>query len=453
MSPQYPQGNVFYRNLHYSYPLISHGQGLFLYDTNGKRYLDGSGGAAVVNIGHGVREVAESLSHQALKTGYTSGMHFSHIPVEKLAEHVSEFIPFPDAKLYFLSSGSEAIEASVKLARQYWVERNKNTKVHIISRKPSYHGNTLGALALSAREHYKDTFRPLLAENEKIPAPYCYRCFWKEQYPDCQLKCAYELEKTILKLGKENVSAFLTEVIGGASSGASVPPAEYFQIVRRICDEHEVLLIVDEIMTGIGRTGKWLACHHFDLSPDIIVMGKGLTSGYFPLSALAVKQGIVDALYKNGKSFLHAQTFSHHPVGCSAGLATLEYLKKNRLVDQSLKMGKVLKEELSPLLSHPHVGDIRGKGLLVGIEFVSEKETKKPFPRDKKYVEHFLSQAMERGLILWPNVAQADGVNGDLILLAPPFIISQNEISQIVKTLEEVLSEMKKTYEGGRNEK
>jgi len=442
MNRQYPQGHVFYRNLHYSYPLINHGQGAYLYDTDGKKYLDASGGAAVVNIGHGVKEVAGAILSQAQKVGYISGMHFSHLPVENLAEQLSKLLPFSEGKVYFLTSGSEAIEASIKLARQYWVERGQETKFRLISRKPSYHGNTLAALSVSAREHYKDIYQPMLMESSKIPAPYCYRCFWEEEYPDCQIKCAYELEKNIQKLGKENVSAFITEVIGGASLGAAVPPAEYFQIVRKICDEYELLLIVDEVMTGAGRTGKWLACHHFDFTPDIIVMGKGITSGYFPLSALAVKKNIVDAISKNDRNFLHAQTYSHHPVGCSAGLATLDFIKKNKLVEKSSKMGKAFTEELSSLLTHPHVGDIRGKGLFLGIEFVEDKNSKKPFVREKKYVENFLSKAMERGLVLWPNVGHADGINGDLILLAPPFIITKKEISQISKILGMVLEEM-----------
>lgn len=442
MNRRYPRGHVFYRNLHHSYPLISHGQGTYLYDTDGKKYLDASGGAAVVNIGHGVKEVAEAIFSQAQKVGYISGMHFSHSPVENLAEQLAELLPFSEGKVYFLTSGSEAVEASMKLARQYWVERGQGTKFRLISRKPSYHGNTLAALSISAREHYKDIYRPMLMESSKIPAPYCYRCHWGGEYPDCQIKCAYELEKNVQKLGKENVSAFITEVIGGASLGAAVPPVEYFQIIRQICDEYEILLIVDEVMTGAGRTGKWLACHHFDFAPDIIVMGKGITSGYFPLSALAVKKDIVDSISNRRRSFLHAQTYSHHPVGCAAGLATLDFIKKNKLVEQSSKMGEALREELSSLLSHPQVGDIRGRGLFLGIEFVEVKKTKKPFAREKKYVERLLSKAMEKGLILWPNVGQADGLNGDLILIAPPFIINLKEISQIYDILGKILEEM-----------
>jgi len=443
MRLHYSEGHVFYRNLHYSYPVISYGRKSCLYDEDGKKYLDASGGASVVNIGHGVKEVTGALSRQAEKIGYLNGLQFTHYPVEKLAEEISKILPFPEAKVYFLTSGSETTEASIKLARQYWVEKGYKNKFRLISCKPSYHGNTLAALSLSAREHYQNIFRPLLSESIKIPAPYCYRCSWKEKFPACKMKCAHELEKSILKSGKENVSAFIVEVIGGASTGAAVPPVDYFQIVRKICDKYEVLLIVDEIMTGVGRTGKWLAFHHFDLVPDLIVLGKGLTGGYFPLSALVVKKEIVDSLYKKGKSFIHAQTYSHHPVGCAAGLATLSYIKKNSLVDKSLIMGDALLKELSPLISHPHVGDIRGKGLLLGIEFVQEKKSKKPFPRKRKYVEEFLSKAMDKGLILWSNTGLADGMNGDLILLAPPFIISQEEISQIFNVLRDILFKMK----------
>lgn len=442
MAPHYPQGNVFYRNLHYSYPLIDYGQGVYLYDVEGKKYLDASGGAAVVNIGHGVKEVVEEIARQAQKVGYLNGLQFSHYPVEALAEEISRFLPYPEGRVYFLSSGSEAIEASIKLARQYWVERGQTSKFHVISRRPSYHGNTLAALSLSAREHYKKIFQPMLKENSKIPAPYCYRCLWHEEYPSCGIKCALELEKEILKLGEENVSAFLIEVIGGASTGAAVPPPEYFQIVHAICEKYEILLIVDEVMTGMGRTGKWLACDHYEFSPDIIVMGKGLTGGYFPLSAVAVRSEIVDSISKGGRSFLHAQTYAHHPIGCAAGLATLHYIKKNNLVKKCSEMGDILKKKLLSLLAHSHVGDIRGKGLLLGVEFVSEKKRKKPFLREKKYVEHFLSKAMERGLILWPNIGHADGINGDLVLIAPPFIINQGEISQIFTILEEILFEI-----------
>ena len=444
MTVRYPQGNVFYRNLHHSFPIITHGEGAYLYDTSGNRYLDASGGAAVVNIGHGTKEIAAAVSSQAQKAGYINGTQFSHVPVETLATLVSKFLPFPDGKVYFLTSGSEAVEASIKLARQYWVERGRPSKHQVIARKPSYHGNTLAALSLSDRRHYKDIYGPMLMKTSMVPAPYCYRCFCGEVYPSCGIKCAFELEKQIQVIGEENVSAFLTEVIGGGSTGAAVPPPEYFSAIRKICDRNEILLIVDEIMTGIGRTGEWLACHHFDLKPDIIIMGKGLTSGYIPLSAIAAPREIVDILYSNGRSFMHAQTFAHHPVGCAAGVATLDYIKNYNLLQKCNTSGTLLKETISSISSERDVGDIRGKGLLIGIEFVQDKKARTPFPRELGYTEKFVANALKKGLVVWPNVGHADGINGDLILLAPPFIIEKDEISLICRVLNETLDEMKK---------
>jgi adenosylmethionine-8-amino-7-oxononanoate aminotransferase len=446
MEYRYPGGNVLYRNLHRSFPLIRSGRGSYLYDINGKKYLDGSGGAAVVNIGHGVKEVAAALSRQAGKAAYLSGVQFTHEPVEKLAARVSSFLPSRDARVFFLTSGSEAIEASIKLARQYWVESGKPEKYRVISLSPSYHGNTLAALSLSARKHYQEAFRPLLLKSARIPAPYCYRCPWDLAPSDCGVKCAHELERTIERLGREKVSAFIGEVIGGSSTGASVPPDDYWRTVRKICDRNEVLLIADEVMTGIGRTGKWLACHHFGLVPDIIVMGKGLTSGYFPLSAVAAKKGLLEPIRKKGKNFLHAQTFAHHPVGCATALATLDYLEGHDLISRCSQMGRKLLSKLKRLLRHPHVGDVRGKGLLIGVEFVRDKKKKTPFPRAEKYVESFIAEALERGLVLWPNIGHADGTNGDLVMVAPPFAIKEDEISLIRDKLESTLAEMERMF-------
>jgi adenosylmethionine-8-amino-7-oxononanoate aminotransferase len=265
-------------------------------------------------------------------------------------------------------------------------------------------------------------------------------------YPACGLKCAYELDTAIKKLGRENVAGFITEVIGGATTGAAVPPQKYFRAIRKICDQNEVLLITDEVMTGVGRTGKWLASDHFGLVPDIIILGKGLTGGYFPLSAVASKKEIVDVLFDRGKSFLHAQTFSHHPVGCAAGVAALDYIEKHRLVDRCARIGKDLLRKTAAFLSDPHVGDVRGRGLLIGVEFVKDKKSKKPFPRKQKYVENFLARAMEKGLVFWWNTGQADGHNGDLILLAPPYIITDKDIALIHEKMAEVLEEMARIF-------
>ncbi|MFZ2055040.1 MAG: aspartate aminotransferase family protein [Candidatus Aminicenantales bacterium] len=443
---QFPQGSVLYRNFHKSFPLIKSGRGSCLYDFNGKEYLDGSGGAAVVNIGHGVKDVAAALSRQAGKAAYLSGVQFTHEPVEKLAAMVALFLPFRNGKVFFLTSGSEAIEASIKLARQYWIESGQPRKYRVISLSPSYHGNTLAALSLSARKHYQEAFRPLLLKSARIPAPYCYRCPWNLAPADCGVKCAHELEKAIARIGREKVSAFIGEVIGGSSTGASVPPREYWQTVRRICDRNDVLLIADEVMTGAGRTGKWLACHHYDLLPDIVVMGKGLTSGYFPLSAVAAKAALLEPIFKHGKNFLHAQTFAHHPVGCAAGLATLNYLSDNDLIARCARVGKILKRKLERFLDHPQVGDIRGKGLLIGVEFVRDKKKKTPFPRKQKYAEAFIAEALDRGLVLWPNIGHADSTNGDLVMVAPPFVIQEDEISEMLEKIESTLAEMERKF-------
>jgi adenosylmethionine-8-amino-7-oxononanoate aminotransferase len=443
---QYPQGNVFYRDLRRPFPLIKSGRGAYLYDLQGKKYLDGSGGAAVVNIGHGVKEIAAALSGQASRAAYLNGLQFTHFPVEELAEEVAAILPFSGGKVYFLTSGSEAIEASIKLARQYWLEQGKSRKFRVISRKPSYHGSTMAALSLSARKHYQEAFKPMLPPGHRIPAPYCYRCPWDEAYPACAVKCAYELEKEIKKLGRDTVSAFVTEVIGGSSTGAAVPPKEYFRIIRNICRKNDVLLIADEVMTGIGRTGKWLASEHFGLVPDIVVLGKGLTSGYFPLSAVAAKRAIADVLFKRGRNFLHAQTFAQHPVGCAAGLATLRLLRRNDLVSRCRSIGSALIRDLASLRSRVHVGDIRGKGLLIGVEFVQNQAKKTPFPRTAKYAERFVAKSLEKGLVLWPNVGHADGTNGDLVLVAPPFTIGAREVSLIRRRMEKTLLEMESLF-------
>jgi adenosylmethionine-8-amino-7-oxononanoate aminotransferase len=254
------------------------------------------------------------------------------------------------------------------------------------------------------------------------------------------------LERTIDEIGRQKVSAFIGEVIGGSSTGASVPPPEYWEVIRRICDRSEVLLISDEVMTGAGRTGKWLAGQHFDLVPDIIVMGKGLTSGYLPLSAMAAKKELVDAIREKGESFLHHQTYAHHPVACAAGLATLDYLGRHGLIARCARMGKRLKQKLDGLLEHPHVGDVRGKGLFLGVEFVADKKKKTPFPREKKYAETFVAGALANGLVVWPNVGQADGTNGDLVMVAPPFVIGEEEADELLGKFKAALAVMERKF-------
>lgn len=424
---RYPQTGVFYRALDREFPLAVKGEGCWLVDDAGKRYLDACGGAYVANLGHGVSAVTDAVAEQIRKVAYVNGTAFTNEPAEALAAELRGLNPKGLDFAYFLSSGSEAVEAALKLARQHWVEAGKPGKHKIIARTPGYHGNTLLALSASAREHYKRMFGPWLVPVTMIPAPYPYR----RDAADPAMS-AKALEEAILKEGAETVAAFIAEPVGGSSTGGSVPPADYFKDVRRVCDEHGVLFIADEVLSGSGRTGKWAAIGHFGVTPDIMTLGKGLSGGYVPLSAVIATEKVIAPIAKGSGAFKHAQTFSHSPAICAAGLAAVRHIKKEKLVERCARMGAVLHEKLSPLLDHPVVGDVRGKGLLAGIEFVADKPSKRPFKRSLKFAETFTQVAQDEGLLVWPNTGHADGENGDLVMLAPPFIITDAEIDELV---------------------
>ena len=424
---RYPETGVLYRSLDREFPMITRGEGCWLIDDAGRRYLDACGGAYVANLGHGVSEVADAVAEQIRKVAYVNGTAFTNEPAEQLAAELRTLSPKGLDFAYFLSSGSEAVEAALKLARQHWVESGKPGKHKIIARTPGYHGNTLLALSASAREQYKKMFGPWLVPVTMIPAPYPYRCA-----PDSPAMTAEALEEAILKEGADTVCAFIAEPVGGSSTGASVPPRGYFKRVREICDKHSVLFIADEVLSGSGRTGKWAAIEHFGVTPDIMTLGKGLSGGYVPLSAVLATKKILDPIAAGSGAFKHAQTFSHSPAICAAGLAAVRHIKKHGLVARSAEMGAVLQRKLAPLLELPSVGDVRGIGLLAGIEFVADKKTKAPFPRSLKFAETFIAKAQDAGLILWPNTGHADGVSGDLVMIAPPFTITEMEIDEIV---------------------
>ena len=431
----YPDSHVFYRKLGHAYPKIVRGEGCWLIDDSGKRYLDAVGGAYVANLGHSNPEIAEAMAQQARQFGYLSGTMFTHGPVEELAAEIAETLPGDLSKLYFLCSGSEAVEAALKLARQYWIERGRPSKNRIIALAPGYHGSTLLALSASAREAYKAMFRPWLVDVHRIPASYPYRCECGGQSPTCPVCSGSVLEEAIVRLGADQVAAFIAEPVGGSSTGGSTPRPEYFRRVREICDRHDVLLIADEVLVGVGRTGTWWAMEPYGVAPDIMTLGKGISGGYAALSAIAAPKRIVDAVAKGSGAFMHAQTFSHHPVACAAGVATMRYLKDHKLVERCARMGRILHERLAPLAQLPHVGDVRGRGLLAGIEFVEDKATRAPFPRAARFAETFADAALDAGLTVWPNVGHADGTSGDLAMIAPPFIVTEDEIGEIVSRL------------------
>lgn len=423
--------HLFRRKLSSLPSIAVQGQGVWIEDSVGNRYLDAAGGCAVVNIGHGVAEIAQSMAHQVHTLTYVNGTQFTHPAAESLASALAPHLEatLPNPQCFFMCTGTEAVEAAIKLARQIWVIRGQTGKTRFISRTPSYHGSSLTGLSLSAREHYKIPFGPYLQEDWlKIPSP---------QGDGEDLDRARVLDEAIKCVGSETIAAFIAEPISGSSTGAVVPDEGYWERVQDICHQHDILLIADEVMCGMGRTGKWLASEHFGLKPDIITLGKGLNSGYAPLSAMVAKGTLVEEIKDSGFNFLHAGTYTHTPLICATGLAVLQYLEKHQLVDRAAKQGNKLHWALNESIQGlPYVGKIRGKGLFAGVEILEVPNTRKPFPRLMRAVEKLVSIAASRhGLILWPNVGHINGQDGDLVILAPPFTISDEELHLLIEKL------------------
>lgn len=437
---KHPFGHVFYRRPAHPHPMIERGEGVYLYDTEGRRYLDASGGAIVANIGHGVREVVEAMADQAASVAYIHPTMFTSQPLEAYAQALAEVVPLPDARFYFLCSGSEAVETAIKLARQVQIARGEAERYLIIGRWGSYHGTTLGALAVTGKPAMRNVYVPLLRDMPHISPPYCYRCPFGLIRPMCELRCAEALEIEIKRAGARNVAAFIAEPISGATLGAVVPPPEYWPRVRQICDQYGLLLIADEVMTGFGRTGRWFGIEHWHVVPDIITMGKGTTGGYFPLSITAVRGEWVETIAALG-DFIHGGTFSHHAVGAAVGLATLHYLQKHELITAAARKGKLLGAKLQAALGKlPCVGDIRGIGLMWGVEFVADRATKMPFPPKHHFAQRVADMAFEQGLILYPGHGGVDGEAGDHVMVAPPLIITEEQMDELVARLAKAIS-------------
>ena len=430
----HPHGNVFYRTMNHPRPMIARGEGIYLYDESGKRYIDGSGGPLVVNVGHGRSEIVEAMTAQAAAAAYVHAIMFTSEPLEQYAAELAAVVPLPGPRFYFLSSGSEVVEGAIKLARQIQMARGEEKRNIVLSRWQSYHGMTLGALAVSGRAGLRAPYLDMFHDMPHIPAPYVYR------HPTDGVTLADRLEETILAYGAENVAGFIAEPISGASLGAAVPPDDYWPRVREICDRHGVLLIADEVLVGLGRTGAWWALDHWNIVPDILVTSKGTAGGYFPLGFIAARGEDVEQVRLKLGDFNHGGTFSHHAVGAAAGLATLRILQRERLIENSAAMGarldKALREQLG---DHPNVGDIRGRGLFRGIELVSDRATKQPFPLSDGIARRIWSRAFELGLVIYYSTGCADGKNGDVIMLGPPLIINQAQIEEMVGLLREAI--------------
>lgn len=434
--------HVFYRNLRKTYPTAVRAEGVYIYDSDGKAYIDGSGGAVVVTIGHGVQEIQEAMLKQAGEIAFAHGSQFTSQAAVALAGKIIAISPKGMNRVYFLSGGSEAVETAVKMARQYQVDRGVPSKYKVISRWTSYHGNTLGALALGGHTGRRKYYLPLLQHTPHIAPAYCYRCPFGRQPESCQLECAEELEKTILYEGPDAVSAFIAEPVVGATAGALVPKDGYFQRIREICDRYDVLLIVDEVMSGVGRTGKNFAVDHWGVVPDMIVGCKGLASGYTPVFCVVTTEAIHGAIKEGTGNFVHGHTYSQNPLSCSIGCAVLDYLRDHDLVNQCAARGVYLLRKLENLFKYPIVGDVRGLGLMAGVEFVKNRGTKEPFDPKLKLNALIGTRAFDKGLITYPGGGGADGIRGDHILLAPPFVITEEQIDRLVDILDESIAEI-----------
>jgi adenosylmethionine-8-amino-7-oxononanoate aminotransferase len=439
-SHRYPDGNVFYRKLTRDYPLITRGEGCWLFGDDGKRYLDGSGGAFVANLGHGIGEIADAMAEQARKVAYVTGMYYTTEVGEHFCSALAALAPGDLDYVYPLCSGSEAVEAALKLARQYWVETGRPAKHKILALTPGYHGNTLLALSASAREHYKKLYKDWLVDVPRVPAPYGFRCACGGKPPYCDACSGNALETVIIEEGPDTIAAFIAEPVGGSSTGASVPNPGYWRRVRDICNRYGILFVADEVLCGAGRTGTFSAIEQFGVVPDLIVFGKGIAGGYAPLSALVAPRRIVDPVAQLAGAFVHAQTYSHHAVSCAAGLAALRYLQHHDLVARVASTSAAFFAALKPLRAHPHVGDIRGIGLLAGIEFVADQQTRMPLRRSEKFAERFTEAAIVEELVVWPNVGHLPIGDGDIIMLAPPFTITAEECAELAARLGRALA-------------
>jgi len=437
--------HIFPRHTKANLPIASHGQGCYLFDTDGNRYLDASGGAAVSCLGHAHPTVIAALHAQLDSLTYAHTSFFTSEPAERLARRLVDQAPAGLDRVYLVSGGSEAVEAALKLARQYFTEIGQPQRRKIIARRQSYHGNTLGALAAGGNQWRRAQFDPLLIDTHHIAPCYAYRGQHADETEwDYGQRMANELEQKIIELGAENVMAFIVEPVVGATAGAVPPVDGYFKHIRDICDQYGVLLILDEVMCGMGRTGTLYACDQDGIAPDILCIAKGLGAGYQPIGAALCSAKIYGAIEQGSGFFQHGHTYLGHPMAAAAANAVLDVFFDQGVLDQVTPLGQDLQSRLEQAFGqHPHVGDIRGRGLFRGIEFVSDRDTKTPFDPALGLAGKLKKTAQANGLLCYPMAGTIDGRMGDHILLAPPFIMQNDDmddlLAKLVKTVDDVL--------------
>jgi adenosylmethionine-8-amino-7-oxononanoate aminotransferase len=429
---------ILHRHLHHTPPTAVRGEGVWITDSEGRRYLDASGGAAVSCLGHGHPDVIAAMHAQIDRLAYAHTGFFTTEVAEALAARLVRGAPGNASHAYFVSGGSEAVEAALKMARQYFLEKGEPQRTHFIARRQSYHGNTLGALAVGGNAWRREPFAPILIEATHLSPCYPYREMQPGETPEAYgLRLAQELEDAIVRLGEGRVIAFVAETVGGATAGVLTPVPGYFRAVREVCDRHGVLLILDEVMCGMGRTGSLHACEQEGVVPDLLVVAKGLGGGYQPIGAVLAQAPIVEAMSSGSGFFQHGHTYLGHAVACAAALAVQHVIERDGLIAQVRSRGAFLESLLGETFaSHPNVGDIRGRGLFWGVELVQDRSSKAPFDPALRLHARIKREAMARGLMVYPMGGTVDGRYGDHVLLAPPFIASEADMAMIGERLQ-----------------
>lgn len=434
--------HVFYRDLHRDYPVLERGDGVYLYDVAGKRYIDGSAGALVCSLGHGHREVAEHMRTQAARLEFVPIARFTHGPQVELAARLVALAGPGLPYSYFVSGGSEAVETAIKMARQYHTEKGHPGRFLVIGRQPAYHGNTLACLAAGAHPGRRRPYEPYLMPSPKIELPHCSSCPYHLTYPACGLYCANALEGEITRAGPDSVSCFILETITGSCGGVIIPPPGYIDRIAEICARYDVVLIADEVMCGAGRTGRFLAASHFGRTPDIVILGKGIAAGYAPLAALLVSQRIYDAFEAGSGAFINNYTYAANPVACATACKVLEILVRDALIERAAVAGALLKSGLEKLAArHASLGtEVRQIGLMIAADLFQDRDRSVPFGPEARAGERLARACLDEGLVIYPGLLALAGGTGDCFLLGPPFTITDPEIDELLAALGRALT-------------
>lgn len=429
---------VLHRTFSPELPRAVRGEGPFLFDQQGRRYLDASGGAAVSCLGHGHPRIVKAIVEQAETLAFAHSGFFTTEPLDRLADFLVDRAPAGISRAGLVCGGSEANEAALKLVRQYWVEKGQPSRSVVIARRLSYHGNTLGALSVSGHQERRAPYAPYLFDDAAFISP-CYEYRGRQAGETAEaygLRVANELEEEVVRIGTDRVSAFIAETVVGAAAGCVPAVRGYFKRIREICDKYEILFICDEVMCGMGRTGTLFAIEQDGVAPDVISVAKGLGGGYQPVGAVLVSEKIVDVIRKGTGTIAHGHTYMGHALGCAAALAVQETIEEEGLLEKVRRMGTVLESRLREAFAgHPHVGDIRGRGLFWAVEFVADRESKRPFEVSARVGPKIKEAAMQNGLICYPSSGSRDGACGDHVIVAPPYIVGEPELDEIARIL------------------